>query len=46
MKNILPCVLCLIDIAAAIVCGFDKDWPRVMYWLSAASITASTLWMK
>lgn len=25
-------------------CLFEKNWPRALYWLSAAMITTSVLW--
>ena len=34
------------DLGIALVYGFQKDFGRVGYWMSAASITFSTLWMK
>ena len=31
-------------IAAA--AGYERNWPVVLYWLSAASILLSVLWMR
>ncbi len=38
--QILPSVLIAIDIGAGIVYGFDGDVRRLIYWLSAAVLTA------
>ena len=43
---IFPIVLAALDIGAAIVYAYNKDYARMMYWLSAASITISTLFIK
>lgn len=45
-KHAIPLVLTLADILAALVCVYHKDYARSWYWLSAASITASTIMMK
>ena len=42
MPNYLPYTLCLIDLACAIQYGCGRDWPRVIYWISAAALTFST----
>lgn len=39
-------VLIILDIAAAIWYGYNKQYSYLWYWISAASITASTLFMK
>jgi hypothetical protein len=46
MKNILPCVLIVIDLVQAVVCLFQKDVPRAIYWSSAGLLTWSTVIMK
>lgn len=28
------------------VSGWENNWPRVLYWLSAAGITTAVLWMQ
>lgn len=45
-KHLIPALLAVADIAAAIVCACHKDWARAMYWTSAASITTSTIFMR
>jgi hypothetical protein len=45
-KHLIPAMLAAADVVAAIVCACHKDWARTMYWLSAASITASTIFIK
>jgi len=42
----LVVTLIVFDVAIAVFYGLQKDYPRTGYWLSAASITFSTLWMK
>jgi hypothetical protein len=42
MNNLLPYLLCLIDLGCALQYGCAKDWPRVGYWVSAAVLTFST----
>lgn len=31
-------------VATAIVSGVEANWPRVLYWISAAGITTAVLW--
>jgi len=31
-------------IAVATVSGWEENWPRVLYWISAAGITTAVLW--
>lgn len=38
--------LVLFDLALAASCWIEGCRPKAWYWVSAASITASTLWMK
>lgn len=45
-KHLIPTLLSIADLAEAVVCAFHKDWGRVLYWTSAASITYSTVLMK
>ena len=45
-KNLLPIVLALIDIAAAVVCVCKHDYIRAWYWFAAANITGATICMK
>ncbi len=33
-------------VVIACVFAFEGNWPKVLYWLSAGSITLSVLWMK
>lgn len=35
-EQILPLILIIIDIAAAVVCLFQDDKKRAIYWLAAA----------
>jgi hypothetical protein len=42
---LFPVVLIVIDIGAAVVYLFNGDKARALYWVSAASITLSTLFM-
>lgn len=30
--------------ATAIMSGLEANWPRVLYWVSAAGITSAVLW--
>lgn len=39
--QILPVALIAIDVAAAVVYGFDGDVRRGVYWVAAAILTAS-----
>ncbi len=38
-EKILPTVLMLIDIGAAIPYGLQGDWRRCLYWLFACGLT-------
>lgn len=31
-------------LATALVSGMEANWPRVLYWISAAGITTAVLW--
>ncbi len=37
----LPLLIVVISVGSAIMYALDRDWRRVVYWLSAASLTAS-----
>lgn len=39
--HIFPSVLMTLDILAAAAYGCDHDWRKVIYWLAAATLTAS-----
>ena len=41
MTRVFPIILIALDVLAAIVYGFAGDWRRVVYWVSAAVLTAS-----
>lgn len=41
VKYIFPCVLMILDIAAAVVYLCGADWKRCIYWLAAATLTAT-----
>lgn len=30
----------------AVAAAWERNWPRCLYWVSAAGITASVIWMK
>ena len=30
----------------AVLFALQRNWPRMMYWIGAATITTSVLWMK
>lgn len=37
-------LLFIIYIFVSIVCVFEKNYPRALYWISAAFLTFSILW--
>jgi hypothetical protein len=39
MEKILPTILIIIDIMAAIPYGMMGNWRKLVYWLAAAAIT-------
>ena len=41
MKFLVCCYL-----FTAVLFVLQKNWPKVFYWLGAATITTSVLWMK
>lgn len=43
MKNILPIILCGIDFVQAIICLWQKDLPRCIYWCAAGALTWTTM---
>lgn len=46
IKHVIPIMLAIFDIAEAAVCAVQRDWPRCLYWASAAAITISTVMMR
>jgi hypothetical protein len=42
--KILPTVLIVIDVLAAIVYGWTGDWRRCLYWLFAGGLTYVVTW--
>lgn len=40
-EHIFPTALIVIDCAAALVYGLHGDWRHLIYWLSAAVLTAT-----
>lgn len=43
-EKILPSVLILIDIAAAVGYIPGGEWRRVVYWIAAATLTTVVTW--
>ena len=41
MTRVFPTILIFLDVLAAGAYGFAGDWRRVVYWVSAAVLTAS-----
>ncbi len=46
MTNLFPIILAIIDLIASMVYLYYKDYARFVYWLSACSITISTIFIK
>ena len=44
-KSTIPFALATADAVQAVVCAFHRDWARAVYWLCAAGITASTVFI-
>lgn len=44
-KSAIPFALATADAVQAVVCAFHHDWARAVYWLCAAGITASTVFI-
>lgn len=44
--NKLALTLAAEDALVAIVYAFQKDWPRFAYWIFAAGITGSTVFIR
>ena len=44
-KDAIPFALETADAVQAVVCAFHRDWARAVYWLYAAGITASTVFI-
>jgi hypothetical protein len=42
MKNVFPYILMTLDFGAAIVYGFQGDYWRAVYWISAGMLTLTT----
>jgi len=42
--KILPSILIVIDVAAAIAYVPTRDYRRVIYWIAAAILTATVTW--
>ena len=45
-KNIMPLLLTAIDVVQCVICICHKDTPRAIYWIAAAALTVSTIYMK
>ena len=41
MTKFFPSVLIVLDVAAAVVYAAAGDWRRFVYWLAAATLTAT-----
>ena len=41
LTQIFPTVLILLDVGAGIVYGAGGDWRKLIYWLAAATLTAT-----
>ena len=39
--KILPTILILIDVGAAVMYGMGHDWKKVIYWIAAAVLNAA-----
>ena len=39
--HFFPCVLMTLDLLAALVYGVSHEWKQVIYWIAAATLTAS-----
>ena len=39
--QLLPTVMIILDLGASVVCGFDGDVRRSIYWFAAAVLTAA-----
>lgn len=44
--KIFPIAMCILSGVSSIVYLYQKDIPRCVYWISAMTITLSTLFMK
>lgn len=40
-EQIFPSILIALDVAAALVYAAHGDWRRLIYWLAAATLTAT-----
>ena len=41
MVYLFPCTMMVLDLAAAVVYGFNGDWKKVVYWVAAAVLNAA-----
>ncbi|MGH6631127.1 MAG: hypothetical protein ACRELS_16980 [Candidatus Rokuibacteriota bacterium] len=39
-----PAALIVLNLGAAVVYGYEGDWRRAVYWLSAAVLTVTVAW--
>lgn len=44
-ENMMRLLICLY-VLTAILFAYQRNWPRMFYWIGAATITSSVLWMK
>ena len=44
-KAEIPFALATADAVQTVICAFHRDWARAVYWLYAAGITASTVFI-
>lgn len=40
----LMLVLVGVYVVVAFVSAYERNWPRVLYWISAATLTIAVLW--
>ena len=40
-QQVLPLIMIIIDIAAAIVCAIHKDYKKAVYWIAAAVLNVT-----
>jgi len=44
-ENMMRLLICLY-IFTAVLFALQRNWPRMLYWIGAATIATSVLWMK
>lgn len=44
--SIVSSVMLVLSLGSAIGYAWDKDWPRSVYWIAAATITGVIPWMR